>query len=186
MTFPACSQLAELEALDLAGRGLWQRLDEPDPSRPLVLRQPLAHELLQGLRQNRRARAPFAQHDKRDRLRQSIAILVADNAALEHRLVRGQRVLDLYWTHPQTADLEHVVRPARVPEVTVGVLRVLVAGADPAALDRLVGLLGLVPVARARRLAVDPQVADLAAPDRLATIVDQPGVVARHDETARS
>ena len=95
-------------------------------------------------------------------LTSAVVILAADDAALEHRVVRDQRVLDFDRADPQAADLEHVVGAPGVPVEPVGVLRVLVAGADPVPFDRVLGLLVLVPVAGADRIAADPQVADLA------------------------
>src|SRR5258706_7969525 len=118
---------AELETLDLARRRFRKLSEELDPPRPLVLGQTLAHELLQILRELRGSAHPLAQHDERHRFYERVVICAADDAALEHRRMRDERVLHLDRTDPQAAHLQHVVAAARVPEIALGVLRVLVA-----------------------------------------------------------
>ena len=82
-----------------------------------------------------------------------------------------QAVLDFDRADPDAADLEHVVAAPGVPEEAVGVLPVSVAGPDPAPLDRVAGLVVLVPVAGARGVAPHEQVADVADVDRLSGVV---------------
>src|SRR5204863_7443057 len=77
-----------------------------------------------------------------------------------------------------------VVAAPGVPVEAVRVLRVAVAGADPLALDRRPRLLLLVPIARARRIAADPQIPESAAGDRLAVFVAHRRRVAGNDQAA--
>ena len=102
------------------------------------------------------------------RLHQAVAVLPADHGGLQHGRVLDERALDLDRRDPDAADLQHVVGAAGVPEVAVGVLVVLVAGLDPVAEERLLGLLVLVPVVGHGRVALDAQVADLALRHRRA------------------
>src|SRR5262245_1158914 len=110
---------AELEPLNLAGCRFRQLREELDPARTLVFGQPLADELLQFIRKLGRAGHAIAQHDERHRLDQRVVILPADDTAFEDGGMRDERVLDLDWTHPQTADLQHVVGTTRVPKVAL-------------------------------------------------------------------
>ena len=58
---------------------------------------------------------------------------------------------------------------------------ILVAGADPVAVDRVLRLFVLVPVAGAGGVAADQQVADVARGDRGAAFVDDPRLVPGND-----
>src|SRR4029453_1107141 len=71
----------QLESLNLSRRRFWQFRKELNPPRPLVFRQPLAHELLELLRQLRRAGGAVAQHDERHRLGWAALIPLAPHAA---------------------------------------------------------------------------------------------------------
>src|SRR5438552_6738134 len=73
-----------------------------------------------------------------------------------------QGVFDLDWTDPDTAHFEHVVAPPGVPQISVSIRVVFVAGTDPLTGDGLAGLVESVPVAGARGVALDQQVANLA------------------------
>src|SRR2546425_5563003 len=66
------------------------------------------------------------------------------------------------------------------------VLVVLVAGLDPLTEERLLGLLVLVPVVRHRRVALDADVADLAARHGRAVVVHDGELVARHRHAGRA
>src|SRR6185503_6660779 len=96
-----------------------------------------------------------------------------------------ERVLDLDGTHPDPADLHHVVGTARVPVIAVGILAVLVPGSNPPTFNRRLGLVVLVPVARARRIAADEQVADLSHGDVSILVVDDASLVSFDDPAAR-
>src|SRR5262249_3455104 len=87
---------------------------------------------------------------------------------------------------PQSANLQHVVRSAGVPEVAVLVYRVFVPRADPVPFDRVLRLLVLIPVTGADGVAADPEIADLAGRHRCAAVVEKPRVVAVDILAARS
>ena len=95
-----------------------------------------------------------------------------------------QCVFDLDRADPDTPDLEHVVGAAGVPQEAVLVLCVLVAGPYPVALDGVLGLVVLVPVERARRIALYEQIADPASRRGPAVVVQERCFVAR-DRLAR-
>src|SRR6187200_896844 len=95
-------------------------------------------------------------------------------------------VLDLDRTHPQSSDLEHVVGSTRIAEIAGLILRVLVAGPQPLALEGILRPFVLVPVERTRRIAANPQVANLARCDRNAGIVENPRVVSADHDAARA
>src|ERR1700687_4385182 len=90
-----------------------------------------------------------------------------------------QRVLDFHRADPDTTDLEHVVAAAGVPQEPVGVGGVLVAGADPVALDGVPGLVMLVPIGGAGRIAFDQQVANLTRGYRLPVVIDDLRLIPR-------
>src|SRR6185369_14432231 len=91
---------AEGVAIDLAGGGARQRIDELDHARELVRAKPRADVVLELARQRRTA---MVRHDPR--LRHLAAPLVghADHGGLAHLRMRQQRALDL----------ERAQRPAR-------------------------------------------------------------------------
>src|SRR5258705_2236981 len=94
-------------------------------------------------------------------------------------------ILHFDGTHPDAADFQHVVRAPRVPAITLRILVVLVAGSNPAAFDRRLGFLVLVPVARTRRVAADQQVPDLSGGHIPVLFVDDARLVAVEDPAAR-
>ena len=170
-------QLAQLEALDLAGGGLRQVGDELDLARVLVGRQLVLHEGLQlgvgGLRAG-------LEHDEGLGLGQALGVGHADHRGLEHRRVLHQRGLDLEGRDVDAADLEHVVAAAAVGVAAVGVAHVLVAALGPAALEGVARLRAVAPVHHRGRGAVDVEVARLAVGHRAAVVAAQFDLVARH------
>src|SRR5262245_3554864 len=177
---------AELEPLNLAGCCFRQLSEELDPARTLVFRQTLADELLQLLRQLGRAGHPLAEHDEGHRLDERVVILPADDAAFEDGGMRDERVLDLDRTHPQTTHLQHVVGTARVPEVALLVLGVLVAGPEPTPFHRVLRLLVLIPVTGADRIPLNPKIPNLPDRHRLTGIVEHPRAVTFDNQAART
>src|SRR2546426_8167535 len=131
---------AELEALDLAGGRLGQIAHEFDPAWILVGCDLVSHEALELVGQRRRGAGRLFEYDERLRLDQPIAVFLADDGDFQHGRVLDQRGLDLDRRDPDTADLQHVIGAAGVPEVTVLVLPILVAGLDPRTEERLLGL----------------------------------------------
>src|SRR5207248_635993 len=75
---------------------------------------------------------------------------------------------------------EHVVAAAGVPQKSVRILNVLVAGAYPSSEDGVSGPIVLVPVAGADGVALDQQVANIANRHGLTVVVQDPGLVAGH------
>src|SRR5207245_8854312 len=120
------------------------------------------------------------------RLFQVVGISPTDDARLLHGRVFDQSVLDLHRTDPDAAHLKHVVGTSRIPVVAVGVARELVAGPDPVAFNRVLGSLMLVPVIGADAVAPDEKVADGAVRDVIAGLIDDPGLVPRHQLTGRA
>jgi len=57
-------------------------------------------------------------------------------------------------------DFEEIVGAAGVPEKSIFILTIFVAGAEPLADERVLCFLGLIPVAGAEGIALDPEVAD--------------------------
>jgi hypothetical protein len=64
-----------------------------------------------------------------------ITIVASDDAAFLDGRMLDECVLDLDRTHPQSSDLEHVVGSTRIAEIAGLILRVLVAGPQPLALE---------------------------------------------------
>ncbi len=91
-----------------------------------------------------------------------------------------QAALDLDRRAPDAADLQHIVAAAVVDEEAVGILAIGVTGVEPALDHCLGGLLGLVPVVLGRRFRADPQPPAGAPRHRLAVLVDDLDLIARH------
>ena len=98
----------------------------------------------------------------------------------------GQGALDLGRRHPHATRLDHVVGAAGVPETAGRVLPVLVSSADPLAHEGLLRTLVLVPVAGARAVPLDEQIADFARRDRAAGLVHDHRVVPGYQCAARA
>src|SRR5690348_15291706 len=96
----------------------------------------------------------------------------------------AETIFDFDWADPDGADLEHVVGAAGVPVIAVGILPVLVAGADPVALDHVFSFLVLVPIAGANRVAADEKVSDFALRHRIVFFVNDAGVTSGNDLAA--
>src|SRR5262249_54532529 len=171
---------AELEALDLAGGRLGQIAHEFDPAWILVGCNLVSHEALELVGQRRRGAGRLFEDDERLRLDQPIAVFLTDDGDFQHSRVFYQRGLDLDGRDPDTADLQHVIGAAGVPEVTVLVLPILVSGLDPRTEERLLGPVVLVPVEGHRGVALDAQIADLAPRHRPAVVVHDRRLIAGH------
>src|SRR6267142_5727573 len=166
------ARLAQFEALDLAGRGLWQLVEEGDPARAfergqlglgVALERP--GELVVGT-------GARLGDDKRLGLDQTVLVRRPDHRRLEHALMRDQRRLDLGRRDIHAAHLQPVVAAPAIDVIAVLVLVIFVAGAGPIAIEGRPAALAVVPVARRTGRAVDQEVADLAARDPPAFLVD--------------
>ena len=97
----------QLEALDLAGRGLWQLAAEFKPARILKDRELLPAVVLERLRQSVIALVRRFQHHERLRLDQRILVGPADD--------RGQQFLEALMTVPVRSETTTWARLAQAP-----------------------------------------------------------------------
>ena len=112
-------------------------------------------------------------------------LLVADDRALAHPGMGEQAALDLERSDPDPTHLEQVVGAAAVPEVPVGVPLEEVAGAHPAARERPCRSLLVSLVAPRHARPTHVQLARRAVRKVVALVVDDPGLVARHELVRR-
>src|SRR5688572_3262633 len=150
--------------VDLAAIVFGQVVDEHDPTRILVLRQPSLHVGLQLV--GERAFIAIArigpQHHDCFGLREAL-VFCGDYGSDRDRWVREQAILDLARRDEHTADLEQIVGAALEDEVALLVDREQIAGAAPVTEERLPGLVAVSPIALRDAIAFDPQHTDLAA-----------------------
>ena len=179
-------ELAKLEALNLPGRRLRQFGQERDPARPLEVGETAAHELIERRRPFRSDLDTGPQDDEGRRLHERVAILAADHAAFEDVGMRKHCVLHFHRADTLPADLQKVVGETREPVVTVGVLRVLVASAQPSAFDGVAREVVPIPVPGTDRVAPDPEVADLAGRRRLPVAIENARILAGDEVAARA
>src|SRR5205085_2322670 len=144
------------------------------------------HEILQHLADSGRATVLFREHAIGHRLFQGVGIAPSHNPRFLYSRVFDERVLDLHRADPDPAHFQHVIGAAGIPVEAVGVAIELVAGADPLALDRVLGAFVLVPVVGAGAVALDQEVAHGAIGDVDARIVDDPCFVARDQLAGRA
>src|SRR5690348_4544206 len=177
--------VAQLVALDLAGHGLRQLVDELDHVRILEPLQARLAVLLQlddervGFR-----RVLLGDHERLD-LREAVE-LHADHRTLRDGRMLEQRRLDLDRRDPQPADFDHVVRATFVPVEAVFVLAVAVAAEEPLADDAPLRLFVLRPVEGKRAVAFHVEVAGLALPHWFAFIVEDLQLIARYGLATRT
>src|SRR6478672_10720012 len=170
--------LTQPEALDLAGGGLRQLVDELEVAWILVRCQLVLHERLQRLLERRARRMAGLQHDERLRLGEAIRVLAADDGRLEHRRMLHQRGFHLERRHVDAAYLQHVVGAARIDVTAVFAAGVLVAAARPFALESRTRLRVVGPVQERRARPADVEIAYLAVRNGLAVLAAQLDVVA--------
>src|SRR5439155_12720184 len=137
-------------------------------------------------RRARSARLPAARRARRSwprrtrRLDEPARLGGADDGGLGHGRVREQHALDVGRRHPLPGHLEDVVRAALVMIEAVGVAREQVARPEPAVDEGAARVVGVVPVAGARRRRADVQHARGAVGHRPALGVEQEHLGARH------
>src|SRR6266550_8797092 len=85
------AQLPELEPLDLARRGLRQLVDEVDPARVLIRRDPGLHEQLELVGERVARSLALLQENERTGLGELVLVFGADDAALMQDRVVHQR-----------------------------------------------------------------------------------------------
>src|SRR6516165_9177663 len=163
---------AQFEALDLAGRGLWQLVEKGDPARAFERRQYGLRMLFERLREILVGAGAGFDNDESFGPDQTITVRGADHRRFEHVLVHDQCRLDLGGRDIHAADLQHVVAAAAIDVIAVLVLEILVAGARPGAVEGRPAALAVVPVERRAGRAADQQIAYFT-PDHLpARLVD--------------
>src|SRR4249920_678266 len=143
-------KFAQLEALNFAGRGLRQRIDEFDPAWIFPRADRALDVGLEALIERPAgalARVAFENHESL-RLEQTFRVLCGDDGRFEHIGMAGQRRLHLERRNPDAADLEHVVSAAAVAVHAIRPPDVFVAGARPLALESAACALSLVPISR--------------------------------------
>ena len=135
---------AEPLLVELADRGLRHRLDERPPLRQL----PAGDRAWPGSRAARSAvtDCALAEHDRREWTLAPPLVRHADDARLEHRRVRHQRVLQLDRADPLAAGLDDVLGPVGQGQVAVRGEHADVAGAQPAVAELLRVGLGVAEV----------------------------------------
>src|SRR5215470_1082945 len=183
---PAWPSIPQLEALNLAGRGARQVGPDVDPARIFPRAGALLHMRAQRLEQPFIGAVAVLEHDEGFRFDQPVAVLLADDGGLEHRLMGDERRLDLEWGYPHAVDLEHVVGAPAVMIVAIGVAQVFVAGMGPFADEGAPTFRPLVPVAFAGGGPAHHELADLAIGELAPVVVDDLHVVSRHRLAGRS
>src|SRR4051812_26390585 len=177
---------AQLEPLDLAGRGLRQLGKKFDPARIFVRREALLHMLLKRPLQRLRGTLPWLQYDIGLGLAELLLAFMPDDGGFQPRVVRDERRLDFRRRHPDTRDLQHVIGAAAVGVEAIRIDAVLVAALGPAADERAAALLAVVPVVGRRRRTGDLQLAEFALLHRIALLVDEAQLIARHRLAGRA
>src|SRR2546429_8368366 len=177
---------AKLESLDLAGRRLGQFVDELDPARILVGREPVLDVLLHGRFEGFARRPAFFEHDERLRLDQAVVVLMADHRGFEYCLVADERGLALYGRNVEARDSQHVVGTPRIYKVAVLVLPEFVAAPEPRADEGRAAFLAVVPVTGCTRRSAHLELADLAPLYRSPLLVHQAQLVTGHGLAGRS
>src|SRR5258706_3512683 len=85
--------------------------------------------------------------------------------------MRDQGAFDFGGAEPEAVDFEEIVGTAGRPQKSVFILTIFVAGAEPVVDEGVFCFFGLIPVAGAEGIALDPEVADLIGGDGLAGFV---------------
>src|SRR5262249_48493124 len=183
---PAWLSIPQLETLNLAGRGARQVAPDVDPARIFPRAGALLDMRAQRFEQPLVGAVTVLEHDEGFRLDQSVAVLLADEGGLEHRLMRNEGRLDLERRYPHAVDLEHVVGAPAVVIVAVGVAQIIVAGMRPFADEGAAALRALVPVAFAGGGPAHHELADLAIGELAPVLVDDLHVVPLHRLAGRS
>src|ERR1700683_2491787 len=171
-------QFSQLESLQLAGRGARQPRTSINPARILPRPGALFDVHAQRLNQPFVCGKTVAQHNEGLGFHKPAGILFADDRGFQHRLVGGERRLDLERRYPHATDLEHVVSAPAVVKVAVRVAEVFVARESPFTREYASALVPLIPVALAGGGSTDDEFADLAGRNFAAAFIDDFQLVA--------
>src|SRR5271154_4269624 len=175
--------VAQREALHFSGGRFRKLVKKRNPPRIFVRRQLALDELLQFLSKLCVGRDATFGYNERFRLDQIIFVSRANNSNFQHRWMGDQSRLDFGGRNPHAADFEHVVAAPAMHERAVGVLKKAVAGAQPLAEKCFARLLRIIPVIRCPRRSFYLQLADFAARNFDAGIVDDARFVSGNGKT---
>ena len=156
-------------------------IDEYHRPRVLVRRRVLLDEFLQFPSQFRRGFAAVLEHDEGHRLEQAFVVGGAGDPALQNGRVPLEHRFHIGGPHRLAGHFEHLVGPARVPEVAVVVEHEFVVGIDPLATEGLFGRFVFVPVAGCDAVPLDRQRADFSCGQVNAVVIDDPRLKAGDD-----
>src|SRR3954447_18160397 len=159
----------DLPLEDLARRPLGQLVDEPDLARVLVAGDLLLDVLAQLVLGDV---LTILQRDRGADLFPQLGVRHAEHGGLGHRGMLVEDLLDLARVDVVAAADDQLLLAVDDEEVAVLVDLGHVATVEPAVLDRVLGGVGLVPVALHDVVALDDDLADLALVDLVAVVVD--------------
>src|SRR5712691_9884092 len=177
---------SQLEALKLSGGGLGHFGEELDPPRTLIATDAVADPSLQVAGELLAGSELRLGHDVGGGLGQAGFIITGNHRGFQDRGMGNERTFHLRGAQPESVDLEEVVRSAGVPEVTVLILIILIAGSEPLAHERLFRFFVLIPVAGADGISADPQIANLIRSDGVSVVVDNFRVITGEHFAARA
>src|SRR4051794_15836485 len=166
----------------LAECGQRDRVDEVDRLRRMYGALPVLDQVdeLAGL--DRRVRT--AHDNGLDRFA-PLLVRHPDDGNLRHARMGADDVLDLAREDVETAGHDHVLLAVDDREEAVRILASDVTGVQPAALERLLGLLGLVPVALHDKRPADADLTGLTVGDLVEVVVEQRDLQPRHRPATR-
>src|SRR6266478_3821544 len=166
----------EFETLYLSGSCFRKLGKEFYAMRAFEDRQSAKHKFLQFTGKFRRARSTVTRHDAGDRFGQFVFVLAEDHRRFLYGGMLDQHALNLNGADPHAAHFQHVVGSSRVPKISVFILIVLVARPDPMALNRVFGLLMLVPIVSTGRVGLNQKIADFTLHNRPVVVVHDSGL----------
>src|ERR1700731_1857000 len=85
--------------------------------------------------------------------------------------MRDERALDFRRAEPEPLDFKEIVGAAGVPEKSIFILTIFIACAEPLTDKRVFCFFGLIPIAGAEGIALDPKVAHFFGSGRAAGFV---------------
>src|SRR5882757_11004611 len=179
-TITAPRSRAKFESLDFSGRRFGQLVEKLDPARVLVGRELVLDVLLERGLQGVASRVALLENDKGLGLDELALVFGADHRRFEHRFMGDESGFDLGGRNVDARDLQHVVRTPAVYIVAVPVQAVLVTALRPASHEGAAAFLVVVPVAGGARRPADLQLSHFALLYRVAVLVHQAQLVARH------
>src|SRR5216684_860118 len=176
----------KLEALELSRGSLRHFGKELDPARALVASDAVADPGLQVAGELLVGSELRLGDDVGGGLGQAGFVIAGNHCSFQDRGMSNERTFHLRGAQPESVDFEEVVGSAGVPEVTVLILIILIAGSEPLAHERLFRFFVLIPVAGADGISADPQIANLIRSDGVSVVVDNFRVITGEHFAARA